>query len=419
MNRRNNILLHVDWLTILIFFVIVFFGWINIYSAVFDETHQSMFDVTQRYGKQLIWIGASVLIIFIIMLIDANIYETFAVVFYLSVMTLLVLVLFVGKEIAGSKSWFQIGGIAIQPSEFAKFATVLFLAKYLTQFKVSLKKIPDLIKSLVIIFTPSALILLQNDTGSALVFGSLIFVLFREGMNGVFLALIFYFVALFVLTLLLGKWIVLYILLAIISLLVFKFKKHKKLIYTILFFGFISISLSFGVRYIFDNVLEVHQRNRIDVLLGKKTDLYGIGYNVHQSKIAIGSGGFSGKGFLQGTQTKYNFVPEQSTDFIFCTVGEEWGFLGTTFVILLYLGLLFRIIFLAERQRSRFSRIYGYGVASIIFFHFLVNIGMVIGLMPVIGIPLPMFSYGGSSLWSFTILIFIFLKLDANRINVL
>lgn len=419
MNNRNNIFSNIDWLTVFFYGLIVLFGWINIYSAVFDEAHQSIFDVTQRYGKQMIWIAAAAFLGFLLLLIDARIYENFSFLIYVGVMLLLLGVLVGGKEIAGSKSWFQIGSIAIQPAEFAKFATALALAKYLTMPNIDLRKLNYLLKAFLIIFLPTGLIFLQNDTGTALVFAAFVMVLYREGMTPGLLYFAAAMIVIFLSTLIAGKWVVISVLAGIAVLLIMLFRKQKNAIITIVVSLLLSSGVSYGIEYGFNNFLQPHQQVRIKVLLGQEVDNRGAGYNVHQSKIAIGSGGFSGKGFLQGTQTKYNFVPEQSTDFIFCTVGEEWGFVGSSILILLFVMFLIRLVFLAERQRSRFSRVYGYGVIMVLLFHFTINIGMTVGLVPVIGIPLPYVSYGGSSLWAFTILLFIFLKLDANRRNVL
>lgn len=397
----------------------VLMGWINIYSAVYDENHSSIFDISQRYGKQLIWIGAAIFLAAVILLIDAKFFPALAYLFFgISLLSLLA-VLAVGTEIAGSRSWFQIGSIAIQPAEFAKFATCLALARYLSRFDTSMRSLRSVVVSLMIIFAPAVLILLQNDTGSALVYAALILVLYREGLPGGILVIGLLVAVLFILTLLINKFILIGICAALAMIIYLMNKNIRKRLILMIAGLILASGLILSVDYGFENVLEPHQKKRINVLLGKETDLRGAGYNVHQSKIAIGSGGLTGKGFLKGTQTKYNFVPEQSTDFIFCTVGEEWGFIGSFVVVILFVMLLIRLIILAERQRSDFSRIYGYGVASILFFHFMVNIGMTIGLVPVIGIPLPFFSYGGSSLWAFTILLFIFLKQDAERLEVL
>ena len=419
MRERKGILHNIDWVTVLLFMLLMLVGWINIYSAVYNEEHSSIFDFTQRYGKQLIWIFAAIGIAFVIIVIDASFFMTFSYLIYgISILSLLA-VLVLGKEIAGSRSWFQIGSIAIQPAEFAKFATALALAKYLSTFNVSLTKLRTKIIASIIIFLPAALVLLQNDTGSALVYAVFILVLFREGLTGNILLIGLVVGILFVFSLLFDKLYIIAIMGFIAVLLFYFMKRNTKNIIVLMGMLVIASGFVYSVDYAFENVLEPHQKKRINVLLGKELDLRGAGYNVHQSKIAIGSGGLAGKGFLQGTQTKYDFVPEQDTDFIFCTIGEEWGYLGSIVLIILFLALLLRLIKLAERQRSNFSRIYGYGVAAIIFFHFTVNIGMTIGLLPVIGIPLPFISYGGSSLWAFTILLFIFLRQDASRLELL
>ena len=403
----------------MLYFLLVLIGWVNIYAAVYNEGHRSILDLTQNYGKQLIWISTSVIIILIIMMVDAKFFSTFSYIIYFLVILMLVAVLLVGKEIAGSKSWFQIGSFSLQPSEFAKFATSLALAKYLCTIDVDMRKFKTKFISSFIIIFPALLILLQHDTGSALVFFSLILVLFREGLSGNLLMIGVVIAILFILALLINNFILIGVL-TIIAVIVYLLNRdiRKKLIWIIGAFIMASAYI-YSVDYAFENVLESHQKKRINVLIGKEKDIRGAGYNIHQSKIAIGSGGFTGKGFLKGTQTKFDFVPEQSTDFIFCTVGEEWGYIGSFTLIILFVGLLIRLVFLAERQRSKFSRIYGYCVASILFFHFAVNIGMTIGLFPVIGIPLPFISYGGSSLWGFTILLFIFIKLDSIRLELL
>jgi rod shape determining protein RodA len=417
--KRDNIIANTDWFTVFLYLILVTAGWFTIYSASFDNPDDSMFDITQRFGKQAMWIGLALLLAFTIMIIDAKFFSAFAFWIYLFVMLVLIGVLLFGKTVAGSKSWFQIGSFAIQPAEFAKFATALALARYLGKLNININELKTKLRAIAIIMLPSVLILLQNDTGSALVYFSFILVLYREGFSGIFIVLGLVMGTLFVLTLLFGK---LYLIagLAIITVLGIwlsrKLRKNAKSVVGI----FILASLFvFSVNYAFEEVLQPHQRNRIKVLLGLMHDPRGVGYNVNQSKIAIGSGGLTGKGFKQGMLTRYHFVPEQSTDFIFCTGGEEGGFIGSSLLVLTFMILLIRLVLLAERQRSAFSRIYGYGVASVLFFHFMVNIGMTIGLMPVVGIPLPFFSYGGSSLWAFTILLFIFIKQDANRLNVL
>jgi len=412
----KNIYGKIDWTTVWLYIILVLMGWVSVYSSVYDETHSSILDISQRYGKQMIWIIAGGVIAFVIMLTDAKVFNAFAYIIYGISILILIAVLLIGTEISGSKSWFQIGSVAIQPAEFAKFATCLALARYLSSYATDMNVLQTKIVATALIFTPALLIFLQNDTGSAVVYIALILVLYREGLSGYFLISGVIMVVLFVMTLLINQYIMTGILSVLAVLLYYYNKLLRKRWWIIIGIWLASVAIVFAVDYVFDNFLEEHQKTRINVLLGKESDPKGAGYNVNQSKIAIGSGGLIGKGFLQGTQTKYNFVPEQSTDFIFCTVGEEWGFLGSTAVIGLFVYLLFRLVRMAERQRSDFSRIYGYCVISILFFHFVVNIGMTIGLVPVIGIPLPFFSYGGSSLWAFTILLFIFIKLDANRL---
>ncbi|NBG64734.1 rod shape-determining protein RodA [Acidiluteibacter ferrifornacis] len=433
MRNSPSIFNNIDWFSILLYLILVFAGWLNIYAAVYNEEFKSIFDASQQYGKQLIWIGTSVGLVIILLFIDERFFNTFAYVIYGIIISLLVLVIVIGAETKGATSWFEVGGFKIQPSEFAKFATSLAVAKYLSTMNVKMSDLKTKAIALTIIFLPSLLILAQNDTGSALVYGAFILVLYREGLSGNILLIGVSAAFLFVMALIMRNEIFHFpfkieidgTLLLIISLGLFSTalwyfnRKSKQIIY-------ISIAILVGgagliksVDYIFNNVLEPHQSKRINVMLGLESDPKGAGYNVNQSLIAIGSGGIAGKGFLEGTQTKYNFVPEQSTDFIFCTIGEEWGFLGALVIIILFVTLLLRIMYLTTRQRSDFARIYGYGVACILFFHFAINIGMTIGLAPVIGIPLPFFSYGGSSLWGFTILLFIFLKLDSDRMKVL
>jgi rod shape determining protein RodA len=419
MRNDKSILQNTDWVLVILFLVMVVMGWLNIYAAVYDDEHKSIFDLTQNYGKQTIWIAGSFFIAFMLMVIDGKFYAAFSYVIYLLIILLLLSTFAFSRDVKGSYGWIDIGSFKLQPAEFAKFATNMALAKYLSTLGIRMQEFKTKVISAVILGIPALIVLLQNDTGSALVFLSFMFVLYREGLSGNFLLLGFVVMALFVLALLIKTSILAAIIGSIALLLIFLARKNRKNISAILLVAAIAVSVVYSVDYVYNNVLQDHQRTRIDVLLGKEIDLKGAGYNVNQSKIAIGSGGLFGKGFLQGTQTKYDFVPEQSTDFIFCTVGEEWGFLGSFIVMSLFAALLARIIYVAERQRSSYSRIYGYGVASILFFHLLVNIGMTIGLAPVIGIPLPFFSYGGSSLWSFTILLFIFIKLDAYRLQIL
>lgn len=419
MSRDRSTVLNIDWITVLLYAVLVFLGWLSIFSASSGDEVGSVFSMTERYGKQMVWIGLSIVLAVIILFIDAKFFSQFAFVFYIGMMLILIGVLLFGKTVAGSRSWFQLGSFAIQPAEFAKFATSLAVAKYLSTLNVDMRQLKTKVISICILALPAVLILLQNDTGSALVYFSFVLVLFREGMSGMIIILVVIMAALFVLTLMFGE---IFIIIGIAVLFIIgyvlskKLRKHLKMI-IILFV--LASAFVFSVNYAYENVLASHQKKRINVLIGLEDDIHGAGYNVNQSKIAIGSGGFKGKGFREGMLTRNNFVPEQDTDFIFCTVGEEWGFLGSSVVLLLFLSLLLRLIFLAERQRSNFSRIYGYGVASILFFHYAINLGMTIGLAPVIGIPLPFFSYGGSSLWAFTILLFIFVKQDSERLSVL
>ncbi len=473
MDRRNNIVATLDWITILLWLVIMTFGWMNIYSANIMDADNGILDFSQRFGKQLIWIMASIMLAILLLVLDAKFYIHFSYLLYFALIGILLAVLVFGKEINGARSWFVIGGFQFQPSEFAKPITALALANLMTSHNYNLKKFRHLAKAVAIIMTPPLLILLQPDLGSVLVYFAFILVLFREGFSANTMIMLMALGLLFFATLLMDKAVILLIL-VIVSLVLYMFvvRSFKKGLVNLVWFaglfgvlsglnhlfnaglslfllgvvtlvplgltlvvkGFrlreyqqmkilaglaVAIVFIISVDYAMNNVLKPHQRHRIYVTLGLENDPQGVGYNVNQSKIAIGSGGFSGKGYLKGTQTKLHFVPEQSTDFIFCTVGEEWGFLGTTFVILLFVGLLLRLIFLAERQRTAFSRIVGYGLVSVILVHFMINIGMTIGLLPVIGIPLPFFSYGGSSLWAFTMFLFIFLRLDANRLELL
>jgi len=467
--RNINIWNRIDKVTIILFLLMVIMGWFNIYAAVFNEERSGILDLTQRYGKQFIWIMAALVLAIFVVIIDSRFYFFFSWFIYGALMFLLILVLLFGTEINGAKSWFEFGNFSLQPSEFAKVGTALALAVYLSSKRHDLTKMDVIISAVAIILLPAFLTALQPDMGSTVVYFALFLVLFREGMSPYIFVSGLLMLILFFLTLLINN---LYLTIALIVMafliLLFTTRKWKLaavaavtfiliggIIYLIDYFLlksmgielviFISLILSGAVYafyiyskkavvvmviylflagsilyvnsvdYVFNNVLPPHQKDRVNILLGLKSDPHGTGYNVNQSIISIGSGGFFGKGFLNGTQTKFKFVPKQSSDFIFCTVGEEWGFLGSLVVIGMYLTLLLRLIFLAERQRSVFSRIYGYGVVSVIFTHFFINIGMTIGLVPVIGIPLPFFSYGGSSLWSFTILLFIFLRLDASR----
>ena len=417
MKEQKGIFRHIDRTLVLLYLALVLIGWVNIYAAVYNNEHASIFDLSQSYGKQMLWIATSFILALMVILTDAKFFNAFAYPIYGGTILLLIVVLVFGKEIAGSKSWFEIGSFRLQPAEFAKFATNLALAHYLSKLDFDVRKRKSQIIPLFILALPAGLILMQNDTGSAIVYASLALVLYRQGMPGSILLLGLAVAIIAIMALMFNQYIVITVIGILLAGFVFYIRRTMRNILTVLGIFIVAALFVLSVDYGFEHVLEQHQKTRINVLLGKQIDLKGAGYNVNQSKIAIGSGGFIGKGFLKGTQTKFNFVPEQSTDFIFCTVGEEWGFIGATIVVLLFLWLCVRIILMAERQRSDFSRIYGYGVASILFFHFFVNIGMTIGLMPVIGIPLPFFSYGGSSLWSFTILLFIFIKQDSNRLQ--
>ena len=419
MNNQRSLFFNVDWFIILTYITLCVIGWFNIHAAVYDLDNPSIIDLDTNYGKQLIFIISAVVIGFVILLLDGKFFITFSPVLYGITVILLILVLIIGRNVGGNQAWIPIGSFRLQPSEFAKFATCLLLARYLSSSTIKVQDLRTQMVAAFIILIPTALILLQPDAGSALTFSSLILLLYREGLSGYFLIIEGLSIVLFILTVLYNKFYVLAGVVLLAGSLIYLLRRNKKII-TVMGFGLLfSILFVFSVDFAYNSILKPHQRNRIDVILGKVDDPRGIGYNLNQSKIAIGSGGMWGKGYLQGTQTKYNFVPEQSTDFIFCTVGEEWGFAGCFVVISLYLFLILRIVNIAERQRSPFSRIYGYGVASIFFFHFFINIGMTIGLIPVIGIPLPFLSYGGSSLWSFTILLFILLKLDSNRMGII
>lgn len=400
--------------------MLVVFGFINIYAARYNEEHPKIYDITQNYGKQLIWIAAAIFIALSILLIDAKFFSTFAYPIYGITMILCFVVIFLSKDKNGAHAWFEFGNnFKFQPSEFAKFSVTLVLAKYLSTQNVDIKKFRTKVIVAIILLIPVMLIIFQNDTGSALVYFALILVLYRFGLSGNILIIGLIAVFLCSIALLFNKFIIIGILGAITAFLIFLLRRNRKGIITIIAMFIAASFIVYGVEYAFNKVLEPHQKQRINVLFGKNTDKKGAGYNVNQSKIAIGSGGFWGKGFLKGTQTKYDFVPEQSTDFIFCTIGEEWGFIGSLLIISLFTGLFVRIVIVAERQRSLFAKIYGYGVASILFFHFLINVGMTLGIIPVIGIPLPFFSYGGSSLWSFTILLFILVKQDSHRLQLL
>ncbi len=482
MSEQNRFYIRIDWITVIYFLILVTMGWLSVYGASYELGYEgSIFDFDQRSGKQFIWILTAFGISGLILLLDHRIFNYFAYIIYAGTIILLIITIFVAPEIKGSRSWLVFGPVSLQPAELAKMATALALAKYMSKYNFSIQKWNDLIIPGLILFLPFALIVLQKETGSALVFAAFLLVLYREGMKGSVLLLLTLAVILFIVvirfsiipiseergtwgiviamgimiviqffyamffnrhrteafillggtaflslvTYILNKWFVLnydYIAMVIVGIsaiywLSIEFtKRHKKYV-SIALISILAIGFSYSADFMFNKILEPHQQIRIKVLLNMEHDPTGAGYNVNQSKIAIGSGGFWGKGFLNGTQTKLKYVPEQDTDFIFCTVGEEHGFVGSIFVLIVYWLLLMRILRIAERQREDFHRIYAYGIASVLFFHLMINVGMVLGLMPVIGIPLPFFSYGGSSLWSFTLMLFILLKMDASRLE--
>lgn len=417
--ERNNIFLGVDWVLVLLYVLLIGFGWVNIYAASFTEESSTIFDFSTKYGKQLLWIVLSIPMIIFILFINGKFYERFSSIFYLVSLVSLVGLFIFGKEINGAKSWYNFGGMSLQPSEFAKAFTALALAKLLSDRKYNLNLIKNQIKAFIVIFTPALLIAI-HDAGSAIVYLSFFFVLNREGLTLIYFVLGISAIVLFLLTILFGVKVLIISLLSIISIYVLynAYRNQRFLRFNwikILVTYLISTAFIFGVDYTYNNVLQQHQRDRFEVLLGKTSDTKNIGYNSNQSIKTISSGGFKGKGFLQGDRTQGKFVPEQHTDYIFSTVGEEWGFIGTSIVIILFIMLLFRIISRAEKHNNKFGRIYGYGVASVLFLHLIINVGMVIGLLPTVGIPLPFFSYGGSSLWGFTLLLFVFIKLDAHK----
>jgi rod shape determining protein RodA len=408
----------IDWITLSLYYFFVIVGLLCIYASVYKETNPNIWDTSQNYGKQLIWVGISSFIGLMILLIDEKFFYAFAYTIFGITLVLLVLVLVMGTTVKGSSSWIEIGGFRMQPAEFAKFGTALALARFLSGYNINFEKDRKVqYISAAIILAPMIIILLQNETGSTLVFTSFILVLFREGLSGWILFAGFLLVILAILALLIPPIYIIIGLSVLAGIFLLMVRRTTQLI--LITIGAIAIAgaMVSSIDYVFENVMQAHQRTRINVLLGKEVDIKGAGYNVQQSKIAIGSGGLWGKGFLQGTQNKFRFVPEQSTDFIFCTIGEEYGFMGSVLFVSLYIFLLYRLLVMAERQRQKFNRIYGYSVVCILFFHFVINVGMTLGLMPVIGIPLPFISYGGSALLSFTILLFIFIRLDANRVN--
>ena len=415
-NTNKGFFNHVDWITISLFLTLLTIGWFNINAAVYNPD-QPVINLDNNSGKQFIFIILAIITAAVILLLDEKFFFNFSPIFYGITILLLIIVLIVGRNVGGNQAWIPIGSFRLQPSEFAKWATCLLLARYLSGINNKISELKTFLPTLGILALPVFLIILQPDAGSALVFMSLIFVLYREGLSTYFLIAGAMMILLFILTLLYPKLYIIIGLVLITIALIYFFRRNRKILGVFLTGLLLSCLFIFSVDFVYNNILKSHQKVRIDLILGKVKDLRGAGYNVNQSKIAIGSGGLLGKGYLQGTQTKFNFVPEQSTDFIFCTVGEEWGFLGSFIVVSIYIFLLLRIVHIAERQRSSFGRIYGYAVAFIIFCHFFVNIAMTIGLMPVIGIPLPFLSYGGSSLISFTILLFILVKTDSNRIG--
>ena len=481
MSQKGRKQFALDWVTIALYAVMVFFGWLNIYGATYSIDQEFILSFEKESGRQLVWIGFSVILGCIVLLIDSKFYDVFSYVIYGCVILLLIATIFIADDVKGSHSWISLGPLSLQPAEFAKTATLLALAKYMGRYGYKPQKLSDFIVPICLILLPIVCIILQKETGSALVFFALFLMLYREGLNPIILLLAIAAIVFFILTIRFGETplligsgslgiilcCALLLLIALYYLYIQERKKRESMyvvgvsvfVYAIslilcrwftvnlqwvsiglvvlccLYLGYLSLSerklrwvyllsfqllslgFCFSCNYIFQDVLQKHQTTRIKVFLGMENNLSGEGYNVNQSKIAIGSGGLWGKGFLNGTQTKLKYVPEQHTDFIFCTVGEEWGFIGSLGVLLLYWFFLMRMIKLAERQRYSFSRIYGYGLVSIFFFHLMINIGMVIGLMPVIGIPLPFFSYGGSSLLGFTLLLFVFLRLDAERLE--
>ena len=416
---NNNIIYRLDWLLILVYLLLVSFGIINVYSATYSETLDGFFDVSQPVGKQVFFIVFSFFIGIVILSVNSKFFEQFALVSYFVTILLLLGLFIFGKTVSGATSWYSIGGLSVQPSEMAKVSTALMIASFLSKFQSDLKTPRTLLKIGAYVLLPFLLIVLQPDPGSALVFGAFFFPLFREGLNYAYLIIFFSLLFLFFITLSFHFGIVIGIISLLIFLIYYFLKKMnpKLKIWPFIIFLIISIGFSFSVDYIFNNVFQQRHRDRINIVLGKEVDTQGVGYNINQSKIAIGSGGLNGKGFLEGTQTKGDFVPEQHTDYIFSTIAEEWGFLGSFFLIFLFCFLISRMILQAEKQTNKFRRIFSYGSAGLIFTHFFINIGMSLGMVPTIGIPLPFISYGGSSILAFSIMIFIHLNFDANRLN--
>ena len=415
--KENDIHIErVDWITVLVYFALVMIGWFNIYAAVYDgQAEKSIFDFSINSGKQLVWIGTAIGIIIVIMAADYRLYENLSIILYLFFVALLIVTPFLGKEVNGQILSVGFGDFRIQPGEFAKFATTLALAKFMERPTFDLSKTKYQLQAFAVLLLPVALILLQPDTGTAMVYFSMLVMFYREGLPQSYFVLGFGFIALTLMALGIENNFYLTLgIAAVIAILIFLGKRSWQKILVFSSIGIALIAYTYSLDFVVEKLPE-HQRNRIMVLFNPDIDPLGVGWNVTQSKIAIGSGGFSGKGYLEGTQTKFDFVPEQHTDFIFCTLGEEFGWIGSLVVIALFVTLLYRLVIMAERQKTRFSRIYGYCAISILLFHFMINIAMTIGLFPVVGIPLPFFSYGGSSLWSFTILLFIFIKMDSSR----
>jgi rod shape determining protein RodA len=417
--RNQSVTSNIDWISVVFYIALVIMGWLNIYSSSLSSVtgDGSIFDLSQFYGKQLLYIGLAFPLVLVILFVEGKFYEKYASVIYtVSVLSIAGLFVF-GKTVKGQANWYSFGAFGLQPSEFAKAATALALAKYLSDVQVNLKSINNQLIALTIVFFPVLLIAI-HDPGSALIYSVFFVVLYREGLPGWYLFTGFSAILLFILMLVTNNPLIVIGIAAVVLLI--NYYRSRLIDRNILASGIVLVIIaifSFSVSFVFNNVFKQHHRDRFNILLGKQVDMKGIGYNIHQSEIAIGSGGWIGKGYLEGTQTKGGFVPEQHTDYIFTTVGEEWGFIGSLFVIALFVALILRIIYLAERQKTKFSRVYGYCVAGIIFIHFFVNIAMVVGVFPTIGVPLPFFSYGGSGLWGFTILLFIFLKMDANKVN--
>lgn len=417
--KNQSITNHIDWITVGLYITLVILGWLNIYSSSLSSVtgDSTIFDLSQFYGKQFLYIGLTIPLVLVILFVEGKFYEKYSSIIYsISVLSIAGLYIF-GKSVKGQANWYSFGAFGIQPSEFAKAATALALAKYLSDVQVNLKLVKDQIVALAIVFFPMLLIA-GHDPGSALIYIIFLIVLYREGLPGWYLFSGFAAIILFILMLITNNPLIV-IGIATVAL-IFNYYRSRLIDRNIIASGIMLVLVaifSFSVSFVFNNVFKQHHRDRFNILLGKEVDMKGIGYNIHQSEIAIGSGGWFGKGYLEGTQTKGGFVPEQHTDYIFTTVGEEWGFFGSVIVIGLFVTLVLRLIYLSERQKTKFSRVYGYCVAGILFIHFFVNIAMVVGIFPTIGIPLPFFSYGGSGLWGFTILLFIFLKMDANKVN--